>query len=416
MNNSKHSIQNKLLTLVLMPIIILSIVIILLASIFIFQFATSNTKEKLSTTNAILHECLEMTIPGDYACSNGILTKGKFNISDATLLFALSNSSDIDATIFWEDTRILTTIEDNYGVSAIGTKADSEIAEYVLKKGQKYFTTHVSISGKSYIGYYSPLMNSDNSIVGMIFTGTPLKMVIRSISSAIFLFLIISVLAAIVNINIINTYTGKLIIDINSMKNFLRNISTGNFTDSSIQNPVSRNDEIGEIGTYAQEMAKSLREYIQYDTLTTLFNRRTCVLNMEDLVSKQTSFTIALCDIDFFKKINDTYGHDCGDYILREISTLFRSYTQDFGFAARWGGEEFLLIYTIDKDAAVKTISDLLTEIRNHNFIYNGTTIHVTITIGVSECTESLSYQDAIKEADDKLYQGKTNGRNTIIY
>lgn len=416
MNKTKHGIKYRLLKIVLIPIVTLTTFIILLASVLIIQFATMYQKEKLAATNGILHQCLEITIPGDYAFANGILTKGGKNINDATLLFSLNLNSNIHATIFWGDTRILTTIEDNYGISAIGTKADSKIADIVLREGRDYFASNIIISGRRYVGYYSPLKNSDGSIVGMIFTGTPLHNVLRDIASAFILFIIISVLTAMITVKIINTYTGRLTIDINRLKDFLEKISSANFSDAEIQNPVERNDEIGEIGTYAVKMAKSIREYIQFDTLTKLYNRRTCTLKMEELESAQSEFFLALCDIDYFKKINDTYGHDCGDFVLREISSLFLENTDGCGFASRWGGEEFLLIYHEDRKYTHKKVSLLLNTINNHQFVYNNTVIHVTITIGISECNASIPHDDAIRIADDKLYKGKASGRNTIIY
>ena len=123
-----------------------------------------------------------------------------------------------------------------------------------------------------------------------------------------------------------------------------------------------------------------------------------------------------MCDIDWFKKINDQYGHDCGDYILTSISAMIRDSVEGCGFASRWGGEEFLLIYKLDLQDVKQKVELLAERIRNYIFEYENRQVRVTMTFGIKEMAGNVPYEEIIKEADDKLYTGKRNGRNQIVY
>ncbi len=158
-----------------------------------------------------------------------------------------------------------------------------------------------------------------------------------------------------------------------------------------------------------------LQEEVSVDYLTGLYNRRF----IEKIFKEEGELFnshIALADIDFFKKINDTYGHDCGDYILKEISNLFKGEFKENNYICRWGGEEFLIYI---KDSSVEEITDKLEEIRNtiseRVYKHNGSEFSVTITFGVCKVDGSIEMDDNIKKADIALYYGKSNGRNRVV-
>ena len=126
---------------------------------------------------------------------------------------------------------------------------------------------------------------------------------------------------------------------------------------------------------------------------------------------------IAMGDIDFFKKVNDTYGHDAGDLILRDISDLLVAFMGDRGLVSRWGGEEFLLVFIdLNGDEVFTELDTFLHRLAKRSFDFKGTDISVTMTFGVSEYDAGPDFTKTIKEADEKLYIGKQSGRNRVIF
>ena len=136
---------------------------------------------------------------------------------------------------------------------------------------------------------------------------------------------------------------------------------------------------------------------------------------------------IAIGDIDFFKKVNDTYGHEAGDEVLKQLAVLCSEYMSSHGIAARWGGEEFLFVFNNENlDEAGMNANELLSKIRNMTVKWNDIEIRVTMTIGVADVNTFISGEvteaeiddrinEAVSAADKKLYMGKSNGRNTVV-
>ncbi len=116
---------------------------------------------------------------------------------------------------------------------------------------------------------------------------------------------------------------------------------------------------------------------------------------MAALVEQKAVYTAVMCDIDFFKRINDTFGHAAGDQVLIEVSAAIRNSVGEEGFASRWGGEEFLAIYCLDLTEARERVEALQQSIRDLVVNYGGTDIQVTMTFGVTESTPAESYESA---------------------
>lgn len=155
------------------------------------------------------------------------------------------------------------------------------------------------------------------------------------------------------------------------------------------------------------------------DSLTGLYNRRKAMEYLESLlVPANHHFTsICICDIDFFKKVNDNYGHDIGDIVLQQISQTMQSTLGKKCFIARWGGEEFLLVFPdCNGDEALCLLEELKRCICALKFNADGKTFSVTMTFGLSEYDFHSDIDTAIKEADEKLYMGKESGRNRIVF
>lgn len=412
---SRKSIKNKILMVVIPPILILSVLIISIGMILLYKSYVQSIQDELSSTTNILMDCLELTVRGDYSFEDDMLIKGDLNITDSTMLYRVKEKSQIDTTIFWKDTRILTTVEDKYGISAVGTKANADVIDAVLGKGDTYFSDDLDVNGVAYVGYYAPLENSGHTVVGMVFAGKQRSLVYKKAFSILLWFVIFSVFALVTATLLTRLFSNQLIFDINMINRFLRTISEGDLSATLDERIVIRKDEIGTIGLYASKMRADLKKMIEMDPLTSLFNRRSCNNKLNAMEKDGDEFSIVMCDIDWFKKINDSYGHDAGDYVLVTISSLISENVGECGFASRWGGEEFLLIYTLDSAMTKEKVEQLQKNIREYDFQYEEQKIKITMTFGIEAEESDKPYEERIKMADSKLYIGKNNGRNQIV-
>ncbi len=154
------------------------------------------------------------------------------------------------------------------------------------------------------------------------------------------------------------------------------------------------------------------------DSLTHLLNRRGFLPVVQQLMDEgeQNQFCIAFCDIDNFKRINDSYGHDCGDEVLRHISKLFTKEMSDCEIC-RWGGEEIvILLKEADYSLARDKMEYLRKVIEYSPTIFYNKRIPATITIGVAQHNDSCHEpEDVIKVADARMYYGKQHGKNIVI-
>lgn len=157
------------------------------------------------------------------------------------------------------------------------------------------------------------------------------------------------------------------------------------------------------------------------DALTKVYNKGYLMEALEAEFKRakalQTDFSIIFFDLDHFKKINDQYGHDAGDYVLKECTQLIRSYyVRPKDIFARYGGEEFvLLLFDTHQKSAAELAEKIRSAIETHAFIYEGKRLPVTSSFGVSEMKLSIeSSQTLIKQADQALYHAKMNGRNRV--
>ncbi|MCD7724101.1 MAG: GGDEF domain-containing protein [Clostridiales bacterium] len=166
------------------------------------------------------------------------------------------------------------------------------------------------------------------------------------------------------------------------------------------------------------EYNEKLQQQAHTDTLTGLYNRRRTMEYLDGLFHSATSqISICLCDIDFFKKVNDTYGHDVGDVVLQTLSQTFRQELPKDCFISRWGGEEFLLIFPqLNGDEAVSALETLRQKIKSIVFDGGTETFSVSMTFGLVEYDYRSDLNSLLKQADEKLYIGKESGRDRIVF
>lgn len=416
LNKENKGIRKKLFKIVLLPIIVFGFFIVMFGMTMLYSSYVQGIQDELKSMTDIMIGCLDFAIDGDYSYNEYSLYKGDLNITNSTILNHSKEKSDIDTTIFWQDIRVITTVENGHGISAVGTKANPKVAQTVLKEGKSYYSDDLDINGMKYIGYYTPLRNSDNSIIGMVFAGKNKKLVYIKLFRFLLGFLLFNLISVFIAFSLSKSFSGKMVKDINIINKFLKDISEGDLDTDLDKGVQIRNDELGSIGLYAVKMRENLKNMIERDPLTTLFNRRSVNNQLKFLEKRNARFSIVMCDVDWFKKVNDTYGHDAGDYILVTISEIIKENVKDCGFAGRWGGEEFLLIYRLGPEETIKKVEDIKKTIEEYDFNYENQHIKITMTFGIESGSEKEQYEKRVKKADDRLYIGKRSGRNIIIY
>lgn len=173
---------------------------------------------------------------------------------------------------------------------------------------------------------------------------------------------------------------------------------------------------------YKMKYLYSETEYLSVtDGLTGLYNRRHFEYNIERefLRTKRYScdLSLALIDIDFFKRVNDTYGHQFGDYVLKEISSILYQSFRKTDMIYRYGGEELAVILTETSiENAQIPLERLRIKVSEHSFIYNGSETNLTISIGLStNLTNIENEKELVESADKALYKAKQEGRNQVV-
>ena len=161
---------------------------------------------------------------------------------------------------------------------------------------------------------------------------------------------------------------------------------------------------------------EKLNQLANYDKLTEVINRRKFDELLLQEYKRSKRYEINTCglflDIDHFKNINDTYGHDIGDSVLVELSTLVKKHIRDTDIFARWGGEEFVLILTqIDIESAEKIAENLRMTIESNSFKKVN---KVTTSMGLSKLKNNERLSTFLKRLDSALYKAKKGGRNRV--
>lgn len=167
------------------------------------------------------------------------------------------------------------------------------------------------------------------------------------------------------------------------------------------------------------ELEQEMRGLATYDALSALYNRRyflVCMDNYLKLADRiEQIVAVVFMDIDHFKRINDTFGHDAGDAVIREVAALIKAGIRSSDIACRYGGEEFVVgLLGIDREDVFELAESLRKRVESTPILVGGRTIAVTMSAGVSvrQAGDNLAIEALITRADKALYQSKQNGRN----
>ncbi|MBR3308214.1 MAG: diguanylate cyclase [Lachnospiraceae bacterium] len=418
-------LQLDILLRTVLPMLLMAV---LIAAAAMFSAGASMEKELFSSLDAVASTVAagyDELYPGDYKArqdsSTFYLFKGDKEVTGRYVYIdRIAEESGMEISLLWQDARIITTVKDKDGVRYIGSGVNSYVYTEMKTKQRILHYDNVLIGNEGYFVSYLPLFNQDGSFVGMVGTAKPSSEVKKEKWSAAGPILFITVLGLLVAAFISIRYTNAMVADIDRIQAFLSGMVSGKLDNEMPDSVLKRKDEIGVTAGDVTRMQNAVRILIECDPLTTLYNRRSGDARFKKLQrrSDQTGlpFAVALGDIDFFKKVNDTYGHDAGDIVLKYVAKELKDLMAGRGFAVRWGGEEFLLVFEeMTLVAAAASIEDFLDRIRAATLHHDGNVIRITMSVGLVEGAPGLSADDMIKAADEKLYYGKEHGRNQLV-
>ena len=167
---------------------------------------------------------------------------------------------------------------------------------------------------------------------------------------------------------------------------------------------------------------RELSRKASYDELTNLYNRYALTQLSGHIISEakeeKKPYNVAIIDVDYFKNVNDTYGHLSGDMVLEQLSRVLRAYSMRGIISGRWGGEEFIMIapYDIEYSRFTKILERLRMSVENRKFkIEADEEINITISVGSAKIKKYTTLEEAVSIADENLYKAKEEGRNKVV-
>lgn len=167
--------------------------------------------------------------------------------------------------------------------------------------------------------------------------------------------------------------------------------------------------------TMLEKKTKELHFLANHDALTGLRNRHNIKRDFEKIVETCENFCVMLADVDDFKKINDTYGHTCGDRCLTYVADAIIKSVADDGIVCRWGGEEFLAILKLTAQEGYKRAEEMRQRLCEALLQTEGYTITISMTVGFATSHDTRDTEELIHLVDERLYKGKNKGKNQVV-
>lgn len=421
----KAGLYKKMRENAVIPILLLGFTLTLFGYVRFSNTMYNEAKDSMRIIANTVSIAYNNAFPGDFSLiqnkdSTYELYKGDVLITDNyTIIDDYSKASDTDISILYLDMRVHTTFKTDSGARIAGVFANSETAKDVLFGQKEVFYKNIDILGNKYLVLYVPLYNASHDVMGMIEIAREMSAIKKNVWLSIWPFLVISIVASVFAIMYSYKNTRDIISVLSKLQAFLNKVAGGNLQAELDSSLTRRTDELGDISKSSVKMQKSIRAFIETDPLTGLNNRRYIITAIQKVIDKHkangTPFSLAICDIDFFKKVNDTYGHNAGDDVLKAVANTLKEGMKGSGYLARWGGEEFLLVFDrIGMEEGAKKLNLILDNIRSLVVESEDQKISVTMTFGIVEGSDT-TVEGMVSVADEKLYYGKMHGRNQVV-
>ena len=420
---SMGNIQKAVLVRTLFPMLLMGVIIALSAMGIFKNSIKKEISASLKSATVMVETMYDEIYPGEYKIVGEkviSLYKGSEELTGRfELIDKIKKEIGYDITLFYGDARFLTTLKDEYGNRYIGTGLNAAAYNEILTNKETVFY-EVDVDGKAYFACYNPVINNKEEVVCIVGMAVPQSQISSQAVNAVAPIWIITCMCMILSALISYNYTGSLIAAIKKIDNFLNGMTKGELSNNMPTEILKREDELGHTAKVVTEMQNAIRVLVERDPLTQLYNRRYGGARLRKVQNQSENngmpFAVVIGDIDHFKRVNDTYGHEAGDVVLKKVSETMKKHMAGKGFVARWGGEEFLLVFTkADGEQATREMEDLLNKVRKIEISYDDLIIKVTMSFGVVDGRISSDYAELLRRADARLYYGKEHGRNRII-
>lgn len=279
----------------------------------------------------------------------------------------------VESTVFSGDRRVSSTL-----LAVVGTKIANPLVEEAVLSGGRTFVGQVSVNGTEFYSVYAPLKNDDGAVAGMLFVAREIRM-IRTVTAEIM----------------------RLVLPF------------GIFIALALAAVLTRR------AVMERRALRLLRRQVNWDALTGANSRQfgTDELShsFENYKAGLPSPAVMMLDVDNFKSVNDTFGHDAGDEVLKKIVGAIYSNCRSSDKIIRWGGDEFVGIFDgMKRDVCRHLMENILSSVSQIPFSFGGEDFRVTVSIGFAYFQPSdFGYEAVLSRADDALYHSKAHGKNS---
>lgn len=261
----KFTLRRKITCMVIIPILVVGLSALMASTSSVTTMVNKEIKNQLNAAAMVGIKHYQDDSTADfYRDTNDILYKGVVPVDgNNTVVEMIKSYSGIDATFFFGDTRVATTVKDKSGTLLIGTTMDEEVYDQIYKQGETYFTKDSELGGESYYGYYIPIKQpSTGEIVACFFTGKPTKEVTLQINQMIIRVLFIIVSVSILTMIVVTMVINIIIKALKRTMSQLEAVSKGDLSAVEFIKPIKKSDEISEIALTTMDLRKSLRGVI----------------------------------------------------------------------------------------------------------------------------------------------------------
>lgn len=421
-----NGLGDKMLALVVLPILVLGIVLMVVSMQTFSDKMEGHVRKEMTQQTKLILKILDENYPGEFSLNKDVkenyhIYKGGKDITkDTEFIDNMKEIMGVEVTLFCQDVRLQTTLRDTKGRLFINTAVSSVITKDVLKKKKAHFyRSTTNVGDERYFAYYEPIFLEDGTCFGMVGVCRKATDIEKNIRMAVRPILLLSIAAIFVIGAISISYTRILTKRIRILQQFMKKLTKEDFEAEMPAGLLKVEDEIGDLARSGKKMQESIRRQVEYDEMTQLYNRRYGDKNLLKMKAQMQisgiKYCVAIGDIDFFKKVNDNYGHEAGDEVLIHVARVLKEQLLANGFVCRWGGEEFLIViesHTIEQ--AEHILQSILDTLRNQTITYQEQQIRVTMSMGLVSVKAEDEIDDILRCADQKLYEAKENGRDQI--
>lgn len=421
-----NGLGDKMLALAVLPILVLGIVLLVVSMQTFSDKMEGHVRKEMTQQTKLILKILDENYPGEFSLNKDVkenyhIYKGGKDITkDTEFIDNMKEIMGVEVTLFCQDVRLQTTLRDSKGRLFINTAVSSVITKDVLKKKKAHFyRSTTNVGDERYFAYYEPIFLEDGTCFGMVGVCRKATDIEKNIRMAVRPILLLSIAAIFVIGAISISYTRILTKRIRILQQFMKKLTKDDFEAEMPAGLLKVEDEIGDLARSGKKMQESIRRQVEYDEMTQLYNRRYGDKNLLKMKAQMQisgiKYCVAIGDIDFFKKVNDNYGHEAGDEVLIHVARVLKEQLLANGFVCRWGGEEFLIViesHTIEQ--AEHILQSILDTLRNQTITYQEQQIRVTMSMGLVSVKAEDEIDDILRCADQKLYEAKENGRDQI--